>query len=134
MDIKLKILRQFSKFGVLHRDEVKNYLGEVEKLVAKGLVQKTYRKGKVFYELTPKAIPILELERTAILAEVKMAAQITRPSSVYNRFLEDIRLLNEKDKKAADFIFLSDWQLKDPVVPSQLELSKYRYLKSRRLL
>ena len=134
MDIKLKTLRQFSRFGILHRDDVKNYLGEVEKLITKGFVQKTYRKGKVFYELTPRAIPILELERTSLLAEVKMFAQLTKSSSIYNRFLEDIRLLNEKDKKAADFIFLNDWQLKDPVVPAQLELSKFRYLKSRGLL
>jgi hypothetical protein len=41
--------------------------------------------------------------------------------------LGDVRFLDEKNPAANKFLFLGDWQLKRPVVPSQLSLSKYRF-------
>lgn len=122
-----KLLADFSRNGVLHRDKVKNNLGGLRKLVWTSLVRKVYKKGKVFFELTERALPLLDLQRKKLVEEARMRALVESRSPFYASLLEDLRFFDEKKPMARDFLLLGDWQLLRPVVASQLELSKLRY-------
>lgn len=123
----LKVIGLLARSGVVHRDEVKNSMGVIERLVYHGLVRKVCRGKKVFYELTVKALPILESRRKTLLEDIKILANIHKPPSIYHIILDDIRFLDEQHEAAEQFRFLGDWQIQRPVVPSQIELAKLRY-------
>lgn len=127
-----RLLSKFLPYGTLHREQVKNELPLVRKLCKRGVLQKAYHRGKVFYELTPQVVPLLEHSRKMLLEQAKLEAALSR-ASFFDALLGDLRFLNEKDPHAKQFMFLGDWQLTKPVVPSQLELSKLRYYQSRGL-
>jgi len=128
MDYKiLNIIRRLARNGVLHRDEAKNDMEAIERLVYHGLLRKFHRGKKVFYELTESSVPVLELWRKALLEEVRVLAFLHKPPSVFHALLDDVRFLDEDHVVAEQFKFLGDWQLQRPVVPAQLELSKIRY-------
>lgn len=123
----LRLMARFAHHGVLHREEVKNNLPTVNKLMRNGFVQKTYKSGRVFYELTEKALPLLEHHRKKLLEEVKMRALLESRNTFYPSLLDDVRFLDEKKAEAKEFLFLGDWQLNRPVVLPQLELAKLRF-------
>lgn len=127
-----RLLSKFFHYGVLHREQVKNELPLVNKLCRFGVLAKTYHRGKVFYELTPHSIPLLEHSRKILLEQAQVEAASSR-SSFFDALLGDLRFLNEKDPRAKQYMLLGDWQLTKPVVPSQLTLSKLRYYQDRGL-
>lgn len=128
MDIKIiNIIRRLAQNGVLHRDEVKNDMKAIERLVYHGLLRKVHRGKKVFYELTGSSVPVLELWRKVLLEEARVLAFLHKPPSVFHALLDDVRFLDEEHDIAEQFRFLGDWQLQRPVVPAQLELAKMRY-------
>ncbi|MFH1830927.1 MAG: hypothetical protein ABH871_09165 [Pseudomonadota bacterium] len=125
---KQKILARFMRFGVLHREEVKNDLAVLKKLLRAGLVKKSRKQGRVFYELTEIALPIIEQYRRIILEELRLRALLDRGFALA---AEDVRFLDEHAPEADDFMLLGDWQLAQPVVPAQLELAKLRFYSER---
>lgn len=129
MDNTVNIIKKIAQNGVLHRDEVKNDMEVIAKLKRRGLLRRVHHGKKVFYELTEKALPILELRRRAILEEARLLARLHKPPSIYHALLDDVRFLDENHPDAEYFKFLGDWQLRRPTVPAQLELAKLRYYK-----
>ena len=121
------ILKRFARFGVVHREAVKNDHAALQHLINQGFARKTFRSGRVFYELTEKALPLLECQRKKMLEDARMHANIDERSAVHLALLDDVRFLNEKNPEAQKFILLGDWQLKKPVVYSQLLLSQLRF-------
>lgn len=121
------ILKRFARFGVMHREAVKNDPAALKHLLNQGFARKAYRSGRVFYELTEKALPLLECQRKKLLEDARMQALIDERSAVHCALLDDVRFLDEKDPEAQKFIFLGDWQLKKPVVPAQLLLAQLRF-------
>jgi len=127
----IKIIRLFSRFGVVHREEVKNDLNLIRRLLNLGFIRKIHRNRKVFYELTEKALPLLEAERKVIYEEARIMAAVHKLSSVYHALISDVRFINEGHPAAKAFQFLGDWQLSRPVVPSQIKLAQMRYYGER---
>jgi hypothetical protein len=128
MDIKnAKLLGRLSRFGVVHREAVKNDLSTLTRFICKGWVKKVYRQGRVFYELTDRALPLLEQERQCLYEEAKLCALLETEHSVYTPLVSDVRFLDDKKPEASRFLFLGDWQLVRPVVRPQLELAKLRF-------
>ena len=125
--LESRLLTKFARLGVLHREAVKNDLSALRRLVRAGFVQKVYKSGRVFYELTERALPLLESQRKKLLEEVAMRAHLDSRNKVYDALSKDVRFLDEKRPEAKAFLFLGDWQLHRPVVPSQLELAKLRF-------
>lgn len=125
----INLVAMFARDGTTHREEVKNDKAMVEKLVRMGLVKKIRRNRKVFYELTEKALPILEARRKILLEEAKIMTALCKPPSIFNALVDDTRFLDEKHAVAARFKFLGDWQLARPVTLAQLELAKMRFYK-----
>lgn len=121
-----KLFARFCRHGVLHRDEVKNDLPALKRLIRGGLVSKVYKQGRVFYELTEKALPMIETFRKIILEEAHLRSLLTK-SPLYSALIEDLRFFDESRPEADAFMFLGDWQIKNPVVPAQLELAKLRF-------
>ena len=121
------ILKRFARFGVVHREAVKNDHAALQHLINQGFASKTFRSGRVFYELTEKALPLLECQRRKLLEDARMHAMIDERSAVHRALLDDVRFLNEKNPEARKFLFLGDWQLKKPVFYSQLQLSQLRF-------
>ncbi|MFA4972244.1 MAG: hypothetical protein WC683_06495 [bacterium] len=125
------IIRRFARHGVLHREAVKNDLAALNQLIHQGFVRKAYKSGRLFYELTEKALPLLERQRIKLLEDARMHSLIDGQSAFFRALLEDVRFLDEASPEAEDFIFLGDWQLNRPVVSSQLELAKLRFYRDR---
>lgn len=123
----LSLLTKFARYGVLHREAVKNELGALKRLLRGGLVAKTYKQGRVFYEVTEKALPLLEYHRKKLLVEAGMRACLPKAPAFYSAFLKDVRFVDEKSAEAKEFLLLGDWQLARPLVPAQLELAKHRF-------
>lgn len=123
----LNLFKKFSFDGAVHRDEVKNSLSNLHELVRLGYVQKIFRRGKVFYQLTEKSLPLLEKMRKSLFEQAHLLADLSRSRHGYKALLDDLRFLDEKSEAAREFRFLGDWQLKRPVTLSQLELAQYRY-------
>ena len=128
------LMHKFAHFGVLSRGAVKNNLVEVRSLVRHRLLKKTYKKGRVFYELTERSLPVLDSVRVQLLEEAKLRRQLyPRRKSMYQALLEDVRFLDTSKKESQDFLFLGDWRLGyEPVVP-QLKLSQLRFYQERNL-
>lgn len=121
------LLRKLTKFGVVHRDEVKHFASHLQGLLKRKLLRKVYRRGKVFYEFTDQALPFLENYRQGLFSRVRNLNEGFPRRKVYSALLGDLRFLDESDPVAEEFRFLGDWQLKEPVVPSQLALAKAKY-------
>ena len=93
-----------------------------------GLVKKVYKKGKVFYELTEAALPLLDGYRKMLLEEAQLNYQLyPRRRSFYNALLEDVRFLDTFKPDAQNFQFLGDWRLHESPLPSQLQLAQWRF-------
>lgn len=122
-----RLVSHFATYGVLHREGVKNNFPALHQLMKQRFVSKTYKNGRVFYELAPKALPLLEQQRKRLLEGAKLMFLLHPHSSVYSSLTGDVRFLDENRPEARDFLFLGDWQLQRPVVPSQLELAKLRF-------
>ncbi|GEM_PF-2902059 len=129
-----KFFSKMARYAVLHREEVKNDRDALNRFLHLGYATKVHKKGQVFYELTEKSLELLESYRKSLLEEVRMRALLSPWSKVYAALLGDLRFLNSAHPEVKEFLFLSDWQLQRHVVPSQLELSKYRYYEIRGLL
>lgn len=128
MELKIiNLIARFAKGGVLHREEVKNDARGISRLLRHGFLKKVHRNRRIFYELTEKALPVLEARRRCLLEEVRMLADLHKPPSVFHALLDDVRFLDDKHAASDCFKLLGDWQLTRPVVPSQLELAKLRY-------
>lgn len=126
--MKSKVFKKLSLFGVVDRTQVKNDLRVVHGLMRKGLVQKVWKKGRVFYELTQSALPALEHRRVMLLAEAQLNRQlVARRSAVYDALVEDLRFLDPTAPESQPFQFLSDWRLTRSPTWAQLQLSQYRY-------
>ena len=121
------MIRRFARHGVLHREAVKNDRAALGRLMRLGFVRKAYRSGRLFYELTEKAIPLLERQRIKLLEDARIHSIIERRSTFFRALLEDVRFLDETRPEAEEFLFLGDWQLIRPVVSSQLSLAQLRF-------
>jgi len=128
-----KFVTLLARYGVVSRDEIRSYASLRQSFIDRGLLQKVYQKGCVFFELTPKALPLLENHRKILVEKVQMMSLLCPWSRVYTALLGDVRFLDIKNPRAAEFLFLSDWQLKRPVVMSQVELAKMRFYEMRSL-
>ena len=125
-------LTLFSKFGVIHRQEAKNYPRELRALIRLGLVQKIRQKKEVYYRLTVKALPVLDDYRQLLFSLLQLRAKLHPRSQVYSSLLGDLRLFSESNKQAREFLFLGDWQLRRPPTPLQLELAYERYFSEKK--
>lgn len=126
-----KLIARFARFGVLHREAVKNDMEAVERLARKGFVRRILKSGRVFYELTEKSLPLLEHHRRRLGEEAMLLAEIEKGSPFYSALEGDLRFLDEADPRASDFTFLGDWRIFRPTVPAQLELAKLRFYRDR---
>jgi len=127
------LFNKFSRFGVLSRSDVKNDRADLRYLLKNGLVRKAVLKGHVFYELTEKALPLLDEVRQVLLHKASLLNRLTPHAKLYRALLEDLRFLDEKNFKAEEFRLLGDWHLMRPVVSSQLKLSQMRFYRDQRL-
>lgn len=129
---KLRLLLKMTPFGVVTRDQVKNDLSAIKGMVRNGLVKKAYKRGKVFYELTQKAIPLLNGVRLKLQEEAKLKSLLhPRKQDFYRALLDDVRFLDTRKSEAKDFLFLGDWRLHHPPVLAQLLLSQLRFYQKR---
>ena len=125
--MNLLVFEKLGRFGVLPRSAVKNGRLSLRPLLRQKLVRKVHKKGRVFYEITEKGLPLLDSFRELLLRRAVLQNQVTSNAKFYRALLEDLRFLDEHHPMAHEFQFLGDWQLRRPVVPSQLELSKARF-------
>ena len=125
--MKLNTFEKLVAFGVVARSNVKNDLSSVRTLMRQGLVEKVFKKGRVFYALTYKALPILDHVRLQLLEEAKLRAKLyPRRRLLYQALLEDVRFLDTSKEEAERFRFLGDWRLNVSPTKSQLQLSQLK--------
>lgn len=127
----LNLLKKLSRFGVLHRNDLKNDLALLKKFLRRGWAVPVFKKGRVYYQLTEKSLALLEEYRQELWHQAKLGHLLYPNSNAYRALVEDLRFLDEKHPVAREFLFLGDWQLKRPVVPSQLALAQYRYFQKQ---
>jgi len=130
-DTFLGLITKFARFGVLHREDVKNNLKSVMWFIHRGYIQKVHRNGRIFYELTAKATPLLEHHRKKLLEEIQMLTLIDKERGQATALVTNVRFFDETKPGADSFLFLGDFLLTRPVVQSQLELSKLRFYRER---
>lgn len=121
------LLARFAQYGVVSRDAVKNVLAVIRKMARLGLVQRIRKRHRVFYELTPRALPLLDAQREILLAQARQCAQLAPKSSAYRALLSDIRFFNPDHPAAQAFLFLGDWDLQRPAARYQLALAQARF-------
>lgn len=129
--MKYNLFYKLSHFGALSRDVVKNDVSDLRYLLKNDFVQRVSKKGRVFYELTEKSLPLLEEYRQVLLHEAAFQNKLTPHAKFYRALLGDVRFLDEKNPRAEKFQLLGDWHLTRPVVPSQLKLSQMRYYREQ---
>ncbi len=127
------LLEKFSHFGVLPRAAVKNQEDDLRPLLWCHFVRKVPKKGRVFYELTEKSLPLLEEYRQVLQHKASLLRKLTPHAKFYRALLEDLRFLDETNPRAEEFRFLGDWHLTRPVMASQLKLSQMRYYREHGL-
>ncbi|HCU25120.1 MAG TPA: hypothetical protein DF383_08885, partial [Deltaproteobacteria bacterium] len=71
------LFSKLSRFGVLTRTDVKNGASELQALLRRCFVTKVSKKGRVFYALTDKALPLLEDYRQLLLSKASLQYQLT---------------------------------------------------------
>jgi len=129
-----RVFRKLSAFGVLEREQVKNDLKVIRSLLRRGYVEKVYKKGRVFYELSERTLPWLDERRKILLHRARLKGYFhPRQSDLYRALIEDVRFLDITKKDVQEFQFLSDWRLNQRPVKSQLLLSQLRYYQKRGL-
>ena len=121
------LMNKMAKFGVVSRDAVKHFNESLRRLMGINLVRKVFKKGRVYFEFTKEALPLLENYRKELLARLEKLRLVFPRKKVFSTLLSDLRFLDESEPLAGEFRFLGDWQLKEPVVRSQLELAKLKY-------
>lgn len=131
--MKVSLFEKFSRFGVLSRVAAKNDRPYLKYLLKNDFVRRVPKKGRVFYELTEKALPLLEEYRQVLLHKASLQSRLTPHAKIYRALLGDLRFLNEKNPGAEEFRLLGDWHLRRPVVSSQLKLSQMRYYREQRI-
>jgi hypothetical protein len=131
--MSFNLLEKMSHFGASPRSAVRNQRSDLRYLLKNGLARKAVRKGRVFYELTEKALPLLEDYREMLLHKAALLNRLTPHAKLYRALLEDLRFLDEKNPRAEEFRLLGDWHLLRPVVPSQLKLAQMRYYREQGL-
>ena len=129
----LLLLARFAQHGVLHREAIKNNGAAILKLQRLGMLKRVRKQKQVFYELTDRALPLLETQRRLLLEQAKLYATLEKRSFFYRALLDDIRFLNVHHPEAKNFLFLGNWDLHRSSAKFQLELAKYRYYRSRGL-
>ncbi len=127
------LFNKMSHFGALPRSAVRNDRADLRYLLKNGLARKVVRKGRVFYELTEKALPLLDNYRQVLLHKAALLNRLTPHAKLYRALLEDLRFLDEKNPKAEEFRLLGDWHLVRPVVSSQLKLAQMRFYREQGL-
>lgn len=128
MEYKLiNLVEKFATFGVLHRNQIKNDLVTLRRLIKRGYVEKVYKKRQVFYQLTKLALPLLDYVRQTQLSRAQLMASLHPRSLFYRALIEDIRFLDESRPMAQDWMFLGDWRLTKPPNRYQLTLAQLRY-------
>lgn len=127
------LFNKMSRWGVLSRAEAKNDLLALRSLLKNNVIRRVVRKGRIFYELTEKAIPLLEERRHVLLHEAALLKHLVPHGKFYRALLEDLRFLDEKHPRAGHFRLLGDWHLLRPVVSSQLTLAQMRYYREQGL-
>lgn len=129
------VLGKFCMYGVVERKAVRNQLNILKELIRHGYVKKIYKKGFVFYELTEKALPLIEIYRyyLKVLTEIGIHFDL-RNRKTYEALFGDVRFLDTETKLAQKFLLLGDWQLTRKIVSAQLLLSKHRYYLKKGLL
>ena len=123
----MNLFKKLSQNGVLPRQEVRNELAHVRRWQRLGYVKKVFRKGRVYFELTEKALPLLETYRQGLLAKAQVEAQLNPQSNQLKALLHDLRFLDPKSKVAKKYQLLGDWQLCYPVQANHLKLAKLRF-------
>jgi hypothetical protein len=131
--MKLYLFNKMSHFGALPRSAVKNDRACLRYLLKNGVARRVVRKGRVFYELTEKALPLLDDYRQVLLHKAALLHRLTPHAKLYRALLEDLRFLDEKNPKAEEFRLLGDWHLVRPIVSSQLKLSQMRFYREQGL-
>ena len=96
----LTLFTRFARYGVLHREQVKNDILALDRLINLGFVCKVYNSGRVFYELTEAAIPPLEQYRKKLLEEARLCLALNRNSQVFDSILGDLRFLDDSNPDA----------------------------------
>lgn len=129
----LHLFNKMSHFGALPRSAVKNDRAGLRYLLKNGVARKVVRKGRVFYELTEKALPLLDDYRQVLLHKAALLNRLTPHAKLYRALFEDLRFLDEKNPKAEEFRLLGDWHLMRPVVSSQLKLAQMRFYREQGL-
>lgn len=124
------LLNIIARFGILHRDQVRNDIAAARFFLRRGFLKKAHVHGKVFYQLTPKALPLLEDHRLSLLFTARAGARLFPRARLYRALLGDLRFLPEDHPEAQRFLLLGDWQLTRPVTATRLELAQWRYLLS----
>ncbi len=130
---KLELLRKLARYGVLHRNEVRGYEDALAALLKREFVRPTHRDRKRYYELTSKALPLLESMREQLVGELKTNRELHPKSRVYKALLDDVRFVDPNNPNAQKFLFLNSLNLMQEVVPSRLLLSRERYYESQAL-
>ncbi len=128
-----KLFNKMSHFGALSRSAVKNDRSDLRYLMKNDFVRRVVRKGRVFYELTEKSLPLLDEYRQVLLHKASLRNRLTPHARFYRSLLGDLRFLDEKNPRAGEFLLLGDWHLLRPVVSSQLKLSQMRYYRQQGL-
>ncbi len=121
------LLNKMSRFGVLPREAVKNEMSDLRYLLKNGFARRALKKGRVFYELTEKSLPLLDDCRNVLLHKASLLGRLIPHSRLYRALLEDLRFLDEKNPQTEEYRFLGDWHLRRAVVASQLSLAQMRY-------
>lgn len=124
---------KMSHLGALPRSAVRNDQANLRYLLKNGLARQVVLKGRVFYELTEKALPLLEEYRQVLLHKASLLNRLTPHAKIYRALVNDLRFLDEKNPRAEEFRLLGDWHLTRPVVPSQLKLAQMRYYRQQGL-
>ena len=127
----LRLLDKYAKDGVVHREVTKNDLPALKYLLAQGYAEKVRKKREVFYQLTEKALPLLDTHRQVLLDQAELLKQLQPRSKLYKALLEDLRFFDEKRAEAREFRFLGDWQLHRPPNKYQLALAQERFFEER---
>ncbi len=121
------LLEKLAKFGVLPRDAVKNDRAALRVFLHKKFAVKVPKKGRVFYELTERALPLLEEYRHILLHKAQLQARLAPNSKFHRALLGELRFLDDQHSQAPEYRLLGDWQIRRPVVAGQLLLSQRRY-------
>ena len=124
---------KFGKWGLLAAQEVRNHRPAVHALERAGHVQKVYKKGRVFYEVTKQGLSLLDLYRNQLVNEALFGKILHPRSFFFQALLSDLRFLDINDPRAEKFLFLGDWRLTKKPVFSQLKLAQFRYYQARGL-